>query len=86
MLFSAIALVAFTATSMAGEIKETKLVSEIKTESKKTVYEKPIVVISYCAGLFIHVKEYAMESMSESLAIDIAYAAMKKCQEVTGTE
>lgn len=86
MLFSAIALVAFMATSMAGEIEETKIVFEIKTESKNTVNKQPIIVISYCSGLFIYVKDYAMQSMSESMAIDIAYAAMKKCQEVTETE
>jgi hypothetical protein len=82
MLFSAIALVAFTATSMAGEIEETKVVSEIKTDSKNIVFVHPVRVMSYCEGLYLRIKEMVMEDLNnEDLAASIAFVARKECLE-----
>jgi hypothetical protein len=82
MLFSAIALVAFTATSMAGEIEETKVVSEIKIESKNIVFAQPLIVMSYCEGLFLFIRDKVAEETGMLAAAEaIAIASFQACVE-----
>ncbi len=59
MIFSAVALVAFSFAGMANEIKEKK-VEEISLETSNNKIEqvqKPTIVMGYCEGLYLWVKE-----------------------------
>ena len=81
MLFSAIALVAFSATSMAGEIEETKVVSEIKTEintqeSKIILYP----IMSYCEKLYLRIQAMVYADTNDpEFSSRIANAAFQEC-------
>ena len=86
MIFSAVALVAFSFAGMANEIEEKK-VEEITLETSNNKIEqvqKPIIVMGYCEGLYLWIKEKVLETFDdEDFASEIAFAAMKRCQDLT---
>jgi hypothetical protein len=83
LVFSAIALIVFTATSMAGESK--KINQKTFSENEKVEFTAvPLKVMSYCEGLYLRIKEMVMEDLNnEDIAASIAFAARKECLEAS---
>ncbi|WP_445720503.1 hypothetical protein [Flavobacterium sp.] len=85
MIFSAIALIAFSFAGMANEIEEKKVEDFYFETSNIKIKEvqKPIIVMGYCEGLYLWVKEKVLQTFDdEDIASEIAFAAMKRCQEL----